>query len=80
MRDEVLFYKEELNTRCSVCKKFRHSITNCPYIHLKRQKENVIHRHIRSAPNDRFFFSRKKFSVNCLGKKDRIRKKLRKIR
>lgn len=53
MKDEVLNYGGQLNTRCAMCEKFRHSIVDCPYIHLKLRRENVIHQHIRSSPNDR---------------------------
>jgi len=53
MKDEVMIYGEQLNTKCGACDKFRHSIFDCPYVHLVRRRENVIHKHIRSTPNER---------------------------
>ena len=50
MKDEILFYGEQINIKCVVCKKFRHSIEDCPYLHLKMNKSNVIYKHLRNMP------------------------------
>jgi len=74
-------YREQLSTRCPCCSKFRHSIVNCPYVHLIRRPENVIHRHIRSIPNERSkHFRSKQTKENTLEINHKARATLRKLR
>ncbi|EAR91993.2 cation channel family protein (macronuclear) [Tetrahymena thermophila SB210] len=82
MKDEILNYGEQLNTKCTACQKFRHSIFNCPYVHLKTRRENVIHRHIRSIPNERGKpeNDRRKLKTNALKICQKVKIKLRKLR
>ncbi|KAL4509153.1 hypothetical protein ABPG72_018084 [Tetrahymena utriculariae] len=82
MKDEILNYGEQLNTKCTACQKFRHSIFNCPYVHLKTRRENVIHRHIRSIPNERGKpeNDRRRLKTNALKICQKVKIKLRKLR
>jgi hypothetical protein len=81
IRDEILVYNNLINTYCTACKKFRHSINECPWMHIKKLKTIIIKKYQFYLPQERNpKFERKEFKENAFAINKVARLKLKKIR
>jgi hypothetical protein len=81
IRDEILVYNNQINTYCIACKKFRHSVVECPWMHLKKLKTIIIKKYQFYQPQERDEkYERNNFKENAFLVNKIARLKLKKIR
>ena len=65
IKDKASLYNNFLNVQinCSFCLDLNHSITECPFLHLKVLPQRVIQKYCYNNPNERVSWLRKKKKI-----------------